>query len=422
MARSKLKKEIKRQISAFGKKHNEVREIYQHSLLLHRKMLYYKQARKTKVDDHTILFTTFMGRNYSCSPRAIFEEMQRREMYDYTYVWVFRKYQRYEELTYKYKNVIIVRYGSPEFYYYMARAKYWVTNSRILDAIPKRKEQVLIQCWHGTPLKRIGLDVAQYANAIRSTKNFYHLYKHDSEMYDYLISPSAFCTEKFTSAFGLQERPEIILEIGYPRNDALFNFDDIKVIATKYNIGIPQDKKVILYAPTWRDDQHEAGKGYTYKNQMDLDLMMEHFGDEYVILYRTHYFVANKLDLSKYKGFVYNVSSYDDINDLYIISDMLITDYSSVFFDYADLRRPILFYMYDLEDYKTNLRDFYIDLSELPGPIAQTQEELIKEIEEIDQFDEKYHDAYAAFNAKFNYLDDGHAAGRAIDRCILNKE
>ncbi|MBO6046501.1 MAG: CDP-glycerol glycerophosphotransferase family protein, partial [Erysipelotrichaceae bacterium] len=243
-----------------------------------------------------------------------------------------------------------------------------------------------------------------------------------SDMYDYLISPSAFCTEKFTSAFGLEDRQEIIQEVGYPRNDDLFTFDDVKVTAIKYNLGVPQDKKVILYAPTWRDNQHIAGTGYVYKNEMDLDLMKERFGDEYVILYRTHYFVAKQLDLSKYQGFVYNVSNYDDINDLYIISDILITDYSSVFFDYADLRRPILFYMYDLNDYQTNIRDFYIDLSELPGPIAQTQEELINEIENIDQFDEKYHDVYKAFNDKFNYLDDGHAAARVVDCCILNEK
>ncbi|MBO6047566.1 MAG: CDP-glycerol glycerophosphotransferase family protein, partial [Erysipelotrichaceae bacterium] len=225
MATNGLKKTIKRHMSQFGKKHDGFREAYQHGLMLHRKMLYYQQARKTKVDDRTILFTSFIGKSYSCSPRAIFEEMQRRGL-DYTYVWVFKKFQRYEDMELRYKNVKIVRYGSPEFYYYMARAKYWVTNSRILAAIPKRKEQVLIQCWHGTPLKRIGLDAISYGNAIHSTEDIHKLYKHDSDMYDYLISPSAFCTEKFTSAFGLEDRQEIIQEVGYPRNDDLFTFDD----------------------------------------------------------------------------------------------------------------------------------------------------------------------------------------------------
>jgi CDP-glycerol glycerophosphotransferase len=234
-----------------------------------------------------------------------------------------------------------------------------------------------------------------------------------------MVSPSAFCTEKFASAFDLED-PSILQEVGYPRNDFLYNYTSEDIVRIKQSLGIPDDKKVILYAPTWRDNQHEAGKGYTYKLGIDFDSLRDNFSDEYVILFRTHYFISNLIDLSQYEGFVYNVSQYGDINDLYIVSDILITDYSSVFFDYANLKRPMLFYMYDFDEYKQNLRDFYIDLDELPGPIAKTEEDLIAQLKQMDSYDEKYRDVYDRFTAKFNYLDDGKSSERLIERCILN--
>ena len=140
------------------------------------------------------------------------------------------------------------------------------------------------------------------------------------------------------------------------------------------------------------------------------------FQDEYVILFSPHYFVAKSVDVSQYKGFVIDVTDNDDINDMYIISDIIMTDYSSVFFDFANLKRPMLFYMYDLDIYKGKLRDFYLDLNELPGPIAQTQEELEKNLANIDKEFQKNQKKYAKFNAKFNYLDDGNASERVIKK------
>jgi len=159
---------------------------------------------------------------------------------------------------------------------------------------------------------------------------------------------------------------------------------------------------------------HEAGVGYIYHTAVDFDRLRDQFGENTVILFRAHYFVANSFDFKKYEGFVYNVSDYDDINDLYIIADLLITDYSSVFFDYANLKRPIIFYMYDLESYKTQLRDFYIDLEELPGPIVENEEDLMTAISLSDTF--VYDERYKRFNEKFNTYDDGHASERVVKR------
>ena len=131
------------------------------------------------------------------------------------------------------------------------------------------------------------------------------------------------------------------MEIGYPRNDFLINHtqEDIRMIKEK--LEIPEDKKVILYAPTWRDNQHEAGTGFTYDLNVNFDALRQELGDEYVILFRVHYLVASKFSFDDYEGFIYNVSNYDDINHLYLIADLLITDYSSVFFDFAYIKTSL---------------------------------------------------------------------------------
>lgn len=161
--------------------------------------------------------------------------------------------------------------------------------------------------------------------------------------------------------------------------------------------------------------------GYTYQLAIDFDRLKEKFGDKYVILFSPHYFIAKSVDVSKYQGFVINVSDNDDINDLYMVSDMIMTDYSSVFFDFANLKKPMLFYMYDLDLYKGKLRDFYIDLNELPGPIAETQEELENFLENIDKISKEYKTKYKAFNKKYNYLDDGNASERVIRKIFKDR-
>src|SRR5690606_12852758 len=152
--------------------------------------------------------------------------------------------------------------------------------------------------------------------------------------------------------------------------------------------GIPQGKKVMLYAPTWRDNEfYEKGK-YKFDFQFDLTRWKQEFGEDWVLLSRMHYLVAENFDFSAHAGTVYDVSGYPDIRDLYLISDLLITDYSSVFFDYAILNRPILFFMYDLEVYRDQLRGFYIDIEQdAPGPIVQTEADLFAAINDLKDTD-----------------------------------
>lgn len=381
---------------------------------------YMTQAYPLPVQDNMVFFESFFGRSYSCSPKAIYKAMLQDSRFEnYTFVWAFRDPEKYADNP-DFERAILVKSKSPLYYQYYAQAKYWFTNSRAYDWISKKDQQVYVQCWHGTPWKRLGLDIkVDTQSALNTTQDIWEKYIYEGKLHDWLLSPSPYTTERLGSAFGHADHSKII-ERGYPRNDYLYNYtnDDIKRI--KNELGIDDSKKVILYAPTWRDDQHKANVGYTYQPEINFDLLRNELGDEYVVLFRAHYFVANSFDFAQYKDFVYNVSEIDDINELYVISDLLITDYSSVFFDYSNLRRPIIFHLYDYQHYAGKLRGFYFGFDELPGPITQTDEELIKAIKTLNEYEEKYGSSYKAFNEKFTPLDDGHASERVIESVFGN--
>ena len=408
---------IKKSFINFAKKHYFILHALRKVRFIINRISYIKYFIFNKTNNNLIIFESYMGRQYSCSPKAIYEQMLKNPKFDdFIYVWALRDPSEYYDLSLN-KNTKIIKFGSKEYYKTYSKAKYWVSNSRINEAILKRKDQVYIQCWHGTPLKRLGYDIKyENGNSMNSSKDIKKKYSQDSKRYTYMISPSKFCTDRFVSAFNLKDK-SIIKELGYPRNDELFKYKQKDVIKIKKRLNIASNKKVILYAPTWRDNQHKSGVGYTYKLGIDFD-KLKSLSDEYVILFRTHYFVANYINLEKYKDFIINVSDYNDINDLYIVSDMLITDYSSVFFDYANLKRPIIYYMYDYDEYKNNLRDFYIKTSELPGPIVKNEDDLVSNIKSIDEVNKKYSEKYRKFNCKYNYLDDCNSSERVIEECI----
>lgn len=408
-------KKIKTMIIDICKKNVVFRKMIRFFRLFFKKLNYLKYKLKYKVDDKTIFFEVYDGRNYTCSPKAIYEKMlTMKEFKDFKFVWAFNEPSKHDVM--KDKRLVIVKTNTKDYYKYISSSKYWIVNSIMDECITKKKGQVYVQCWHGTPLKRLRYDIEVNGAVLNTIEEIRKRNDRDAVKFDYFISPSKYCTEKFTSAFNLVAlgKKDIIIEEGYPRNDSLFNRNKKDVDKIKDKLGIPKDKKVICYLPTFRDNQHTSGVGYTYNLVIDFDSLKKRFGKDYVILFKPHYFIANKIDLSKYKNFVYNVANYDEINDIYLASDLLITDYSSVFFDYANLNRPVMFYMYDFDDYKNNLRDFYISLDELPGPIAKTQKELEDYIVNIDKSVSKYKKTYDKFNDKYNYLDDGNASERVI--------
>lgn len=367
----------------------------------------------SKIDDKMIIFESYMGRQYSDSPKELYLYLLRYKYYKF--IWVFKDPNKHNI-----KKGIKVRYGSKQYYKYYAKAKYWISNSRLNEALFKRKKQIYIQIWHGTPLKRLGYDILKTDNAMNSLKDIQKKYSNDSKRYNYMISPSSYCSNIFKSAFNLKENT-VIKEIGYPRNDSLFRYKKNDINKLKKKLKIPLNKKIILYAPTWRDNQHVSGIGYTYKLGIDLSILHKYLSKDYIILFRTHYFVNNIIDLGVCKNFIIDVSNYENINDLYIVSDLLITDYSSVMFDYANLKKPMIFYMYDYSEYKNNIRDFYFDLNNLPGPIIKDANTK-KLCETVLKYSfEKYKLKYEKFNKKFNYLDNAKVTEKVVKECILDE-
>lgn len=369
-----------------------------------------------KLHENLIIFESFHSKKYADSPKAIYEYMLHDPAYsDYTFIWSFQEPEKYAHL--KNSRTRLVKHETGAYFRAFARAKYWVVNGWISLDVKKRPGQVMLQCWHGTPLKRLRHDIAETVTTHHRQEDL-RSNDEDVSRYDYFLSPSRFASKAFTSAFNLKAlgKESIVCETGYPRNDFLHTFQDADASRIRTELGIPPGKKVLLYAPTWRDDKHIADVGYEYKSPVDFDLLASKLSGDYVVLFRAHNIVANAFDFQKYKNFVIDVSDHDDINDLYIISDALMTDYSSVFFDYANLRRPIIFYMYDLKHYKDNLRGFYLDLKELPGDVVETEAGVISVLSDLDAYKQKYYSTYQKFNQTYNYLDDGKAAERVVER------
>ena len=372
-----------------------------------KKYLYRKVFTKRKVQEDLVILETFFGRNYSDSPKYIFEYMNREFPGKYKYVWVLNKK---EKLPYPATQV---KRFSLRYFYYMAVAKYFVFNVRQPKYIQKREGTVFLETWHGTPLKKLAFDMEDNTSASP-------LYKRDiyiqSRSWDYLIAPNQFSLDVFRSCFMYDGE---MLKTGYPRNDILHLDDRHQAELTseiKQELGIPEDKKVILYAPTWRDDEFYDHGQYKFTLQLDLEMLKRELGDEYVVLLRTHYFIVDSLDLTAFAGFAFNGSTYNDIARLYLISDILITDYSSVFFDYANLKRPMLFFTYDLEKYRDILHGFYIDMEEnLPGPMLFTTEEIVDAIRNLPELEEKYREKYDVFYETYCGWEDGNASQKVVE-------
>lgn len=367
--------------------------------------LYRRIFTKLPINKKLVFFESFQGRSYSDNPKYIYEYMLENKK-QYRFVWSLNDKQDIIG------NPTVVKRLSLRYYYYLARAKYWVSNARMPNKLYKREETVYLQTWHGTPLKKLASDMDNVympgTNIVKYKKNF----QEETSKWDYLISANEYSSEIFKRAFWFNKE---MLEFGYPRNDILYNKNnenDINKIKEKLNL--PKNKKIIMYAPTWRDDEFIGKGNYKFSLKLDLDRLKKQLGDDYVIILRMHYLISSNLDISEFKDFAFDLSNYNDISELYLISDILITDYSSVFFDYANLQRPILFYMYDIEKYRDQLRGFYLDLKELPGPILKTTKDVIETILNIDEVEGDYKKLYEEFYERFCNWDDGKASANVV--------
>lgn len=375
--------------------------------------LYYRIAKRVfSIDSNLIVFESGIGKQYADSPRYIYEEMIKRGL-DYKYIWVTSKNIRFNDL-----NTRKIKRLSPQYYYYLAKARFWVNNQNFPTYIKKRSETTYLQTWHGTPLKKMLNDIEVITGR---TDDYLERVTNATKNWDYLISPSEYATKAFRSAFKYKGE---VLEVGYPRNDLFFTEDYLeKEARIRKKLNIKSDKKIILYAPTFRDNQTAGNNKFMFNMAMDLTRMQEVLSDEYIVLMRTHVIIKNKLEISEeLDNFVIDVSDYSEAQELLMITDILITDYSSVMFDFANTNRPMLFFTYDFETYRDEVRGFYMDFeNEAPGPLVRDTDQIIDSVLNIEKVKVEYEEKYILFKGKYCSLEDGRASERLVNEIFRKK-
>lgn len=362
-----------------------------------RKLQYRPQAT-TKLRD-AVLFESFQGKVIGDSSLDIFHELKSRRS-DLEFIWTT------SATTTAPAGARAVRHGSKEWLRAIATSKYLVNNTNFPWYFRKVAGQVYLQTWHGTPLKRLGRDIENN----HLTKSYLDTMDREATFWDYLISPSPFCTEIFPGAFNY---PGEIIETGYPRNDRLSKTTSAERQRIREKIGISDPSEiVVMYAPTWRDYNRSATGNWQSVNYMNENVELP---AGFTMIYRGHTntHAAHKDDVA---GRAIDVTMYPDVTELYLAADVMITDYSSVMFDYTVTGKPIMFLAPDLERYRAE-RGFYFDFEDTaPGPILNSETEVLQALGRIDQVSKLYEKRYRAWQRKFNGLEDGRSAARVVDR------
>jgi CDP-glycerol glycerophosphotransferase (TagB/SpsB family)/glycosyltransferase involved in cell wall biosynthesis len=376
--------------------------------------VYYRAQRLLPVREQ-ILFSSFHGRQCGDNPRAIADELRRRDDHRKT-LWAIT--DRSVPVPSHAQAVLI---GTRAYYSALARSRYLIYNDHVPLPYRKRPGQRHVQTWHGTPLKRLGYDIGTPSSA--SGVRYLDYMAADVAQWDMLLSPNPFSTPIMRRAFRFTGE---ICETGYPRNDALATAPfitgpdggaDAEAAAVRARLGLPPGVKVAMYVPTWRDNQHDEAGRYLLDFRLDLAALAGRLAGEWVLLIRGHHLMAGGIQAAAVPGFTVDVTGYPDIGDLLRVTDALITDYSSVMFDFAPTGRPMLFFTYDLEQYRDQLRGFYFDFeADAPGPLLATSDQVVAALADIDAVAATYSAAHAAFTARFCPLDDGKASARACDR------
>lgn len=373
---------------------------------------FYKLLSLLPPDPGIVFFESGLARQMNDSPRAIYDELVRRND-PRLRVWSYRGRVFLPD-----ENSRVVKPYSPSYFWYLGRAKYWVSNQNLPYYITRGRQRVYLQTWHGTPLKKMASDVeeihgrdAGYLDRVTTA----------AAQWSVLLSPSPYATRVIRSSYAY-DGPA--LEVGYPRNDVLMGPDREETAArVRSELGIAASAKTVLYAPTFRDDQSVGGGRFSFELPFSLAEFHDRLGDDVVLILRMHVLVAGKIDIpEELREHVVDASSYPDIQELYLASDLLVTDYSSVFFDYSLLRRPMVFFAYDLERYSESLRGFYLDYeATAPGRIETTQEGFLDAVESGLREGVADEDRLDEFVRTYNPHDDGHATERAVEIVLAHE-
>ncbi|MFC8128981.1 CDP-glycerol glycerophosphotransferase family protein [Streptomyces sp. NPDC057302] len=341
------------------------------------------------------------------SPRAVHEELMRRGA-DVEHLWVTRDQQTRVPAGAK-----GVEEHSTAWYEALARCRRIVTADHLPDFFERRDGQTVVQTWNGAPLKRIGTDLTDtlYADHVHLD-----VLPKLSRQWDVLVSPNRFSTPHLGRALAYEGE---VMEAGSPRNDVLFSEDRGKVAErVRRDLGIAPDKRIILYAPTYRDHLAYAPGRFRYEPALDFGAAQDVLGEDHVLLVRKHPLTAGRLP-GAHAPFVRDVSSHPRTAELLLISDVLVTDYSSLMFDFAHTGRPMLFHAYDLEHYRDTVRGFYLDFeTSAPGPLLASTGEVVEALRDLDSITARHAEAYAAFREAYCDLDDGRASARVAERLM----
>lgn len=350
-----------------------------------------------------VLFMCFGGRRATDSPRRLLEEFQQRGS-AWPMYWAVADFS--VPVPAGTEAVLI---GSRRWYQLLTESRILINNNNFPFYFRKRDGQVYIQTWHGTPLKKLGNDVARTNFSL----SYWNLMWREAAYWDALLAQNDYAAGVLANCFGF--KGHVVTE-GYPRNDSLTpERMERDRPAIRRRLGIPEGKTAILYAPTWRDDAKNASRQYEMVTYLDFETAQQQLGEDYVLLLRGHHNIAGQRQTAANR-FVIDVTEYPEVNDLYTVADILINDYSSVMFDFCVTGKPIIFLTPDIAQYRDATRGFYFDLEEkAPGPLHHTTAEVVRSIKDISAVAREYEPRYEAFVKTFAPYCDGEATGRVFD-------
>lgn len=346
----------------------------------------------------SILFEAFQGKVIGDNPLAIFNELLSRNQSSELLFTVGSS----NEAPAGSKGL---RYGSSAWLRALATSRVLINNTNFPGYFRKRAGQKYIQTWHGTPLKRLGRDIVDLV----PTGSYLKMLDREASFWDYLVSPSRYCSELLPSTFGFEGR---IIETGYPRNDMLVARSGQRE-QVRNSLGIIDSKQlVVLYAPTWRDSKRTATG-----NWKPVNFLQGNLGEGVTVMFRGHTNTRQAHTDRVSRGAI-DVTDYQNVAELYLAADVLVTDYSSSMFDFSVTGKPMIFLCPDLEDYVSK-RGFYFDFEGLaPGPILRDSRKLSETLENIENVKSAYSERYLAWQQKFNLLEDGQASKRVVDQTL----
>ncbi|MFG2889676.1 CDP-glycerol glycerophosphotransferase family protein [Streptomyces sp. NPDC048248] len=370
---------------------------------------YHEVFSRLPIKKRTVVFESHLGKQYSDSPRALYEEMRRQGL-EFEAIWSYTGSPQGFP-----KDATLVRRWSLPYLKALAQAEFWVDNQSYPLKLTKRPETTYIQTWHGSALKNMGFDQP----ALKATTRQQQAEQQSSlDRFDRFLIRSEHDVRTLAKAFRLKERT--LLRVGYPRNDALVRAREREAELGRRErgdlaaeLGIAEDRTVLLYAPTFR---RAGGRHGRFELPFDVERFADQFGDRYVLLVRSHY--LNHVVLPPtVQGRVIDVSARHDITPVLQLADGLITDYSSVMFDYALLDRPLVFFTYDYDEYVHEGRGTYFDLLEhAPGPVVRTEEDFYETVKSFETQSLEYAAARREFVDRFGEYDRGNAAQSIVDQ------